>query len=242
MCAIQMKKKIKKLLLHCHCDTSVKVKGRIAEFLFRKLCGLSDIILCLNQASKNHIKSIAGKEAIVFPNFFDTDELGELSDSITSSKINTIVYAGHIIKAKGCDKLIGYISDDINSLPYPQNVSFLGTISKKKVIQEMQSADVLLFPSLTEGFPNVVLEAMACGLPIIATPVGAIPEMIESEGGILVPVGDVDAMVDAVLELENPEKRRQISAWNKIKVLNHYSVTTVMNQLIDLYQVVLEMK
>src|SRR3546814_12112350 len=57
----------------------------------------------------------------------------------------------------------------------------------------MQAADLLCLPSHSEGVPNVVLEAMSCGLPVVATPVGGIPELLPALSGILGPPPDVPA-------------------------------------------------
>ncbi|MFS8086065.1 MAG: glycosyltransferase, partial [Acidobacteriota bacterium] len=61
----------------------------------------------------------------------------------------------------------------------------------------MESLDVFVMPSFTEGTPNSIVEAMACGKPIIASEVGGIPDMIGEEAGILVPAGDKQALTEA---------------------------------------------
>jgi glycosyltransferase involved in cell wall biosynthesis len=66
----------------------------------------------------------------------------------------------------------------------------------------MAAADILVLPSLSEGRPNVVLEAHACGLPVVATNVGGTPELLEDGvNGLLVPVGDSDALAGALRRL-----------------------------------------
>jgi glycosyltransferase involved in cell wall biosynthesis len=73
-----------------------------------------------------------------------------------------------------------------------------GFIPHERSTQAMREADVLLLPSFGEGFPNTLVEAMACGLPSIATPVGAVPAMVADGGAELVPVGDAAALADAM--------------------------------------------
>jgi glycosyltransferase involved in cell wall biosynthesis len=64
----------------------------------------------------------------------------------------------------------------------------------------MRASDVVCLPSHTEGYPNVLVEALACGRPIVATPVGGILEIVTRENGILAPVGDVEALGKALDE------------------------------------------
>ena len=65
----------------------------------------------------------------------------------------------------------------------------------------MRDLEVFVMPSFTEGTPNSIIEAMANGKPIIASAVGGIPDMIDSESGILVPPGDTSALAEAMLLL-----------------------------------------
>jgi len=70
--------------------------------------------------------------------------------------------------------------------------------------------DVLVIPSFSEGMPNVALEGMAAGLPVVASAVGGVPETVsDGSTGRLVPAGDPQALADAVLELAGaPDKVR----------------------------------
>ena len=80
------------------------------------------------------------------------------------------------------------------------------------VAELMQLMDVFVLPSLAEGISNTVLEAMATGLPVIATNVGGNPELIsEGENGRLVKVGDEEGLAEAIGELvDNPELRAKM--------------------------------
>jgi glycosyltransferase involved in cell wall biosynthesis len=73
----------------------------------------------------------------------------------------------------------------------------------------MKSLDVFVLPSLAEGTPNSIIEAMAHGLPVIATDVGGIPDIISADTGILVPRGDSAALADAMCELIGDAQRRK---------------------------------
>lgn len=90
----------------------------------------------------------------------------------------------------------------IHDLGLSEHVTLMGKLAPIKVRERLQEADAFLFSSLSEGIPNAVLEAMACGLPIVTTDCGGIREVI-SDGveGFVVPLRDPDAMADALIHL-----------------------------------------
>jgi glycosyltransferase involved in cell wall biosynthesis len=91
------------------------------------------------------------------------------------------------------------------SLGIAARVIFTGQVKNVEVYYA--AADVLVNPSHSEGSPYVLLEAMAAGLPIVATAVGGVPEMIENnETALLVPASDPQAMAEAIARLLNDEK------------------------------------
>lgn len=77
-------------------------------------------------------------------------------------------------------------------------VRFLGTRTSPQIAEWLAAADVLCLPSYSEGCPNVVLEALACGRPVVATDVGGIPELVDSRCGVLVPPKDVVSLAAAL--------------------------------------------
>jgi glycosyltransferase involved in cell wall biosynthesis len=74
----------------------------------------------------------------------------------------------------------------------------------------MRSLDVFVLPSLAEGTPNSIIEAMAHGLPIIATEVGGIPDLLSADSGILVPPGDTAALAEAMRRLASDPHLRAV--------------------------------
>lgn len=93
-------------------------------------------------------------------------------------------------------------------------VLFLGARPADEVALAYQAADAFVLPSHREGWPNVVTEALASGLPVVATPVGGIPQIlggdpVDEELGALVPVGDVDGFRDALQRVLSAGERRQ---------------------------------
>jgi glycosyltransferase involved in cell wall biosynthesis len=77
-------------------------------------------------------------------------------------------------------------------------VSFLGARPKEEIAEIMRSSDLFVLPSRFENLPCVLIEAMTCGLPVVSTQVGGIPEMVSGRDGVLVPPDDPSALAEAL--------------------------------------------
>ena len=99
-----------------------------------------------------------------------------------------------------------------------------------------QKMDIFVLPSLTETTSLSTMEAMSCGLPIIATPVGKVPEFISrSKGGILVPKSDPDAIANAINHMiKNPSLRARYGKNSRIYALSHFDIKNSAKKLIHL--------
>jgi len=105
-------------------------------------------------------------------------------------------------------------------------------------IPEIMSAfDIFVSPSLWEGLPNVVLEAMAAGKPVVATSVGGTPEVVvDSLTGLLVPPHNPEALANAILFLcENPKLRKSMGQAGRDRVIKHFSIEQMVQQTEKLY-------
>ena len=114
------------------------------------------------------------------------------------------------------------------------SIFLMGEISYHEVAREMQRSHSLILFSNTENMPCVVLEALCCGLPVIATNVGGIPEVISNSNGILVKSGNESELKQAIttmLEKYNSFDRENISAEAKKK----FSYEVIGRQISDLY-------
>ena len=101
----------------------------------------------------------------------------------------------------------------------------------------MESLDVFVMPSFTEGTPNSVVEAMACGKPIIASEVGGIPDMLGGDSGILVPPGDIPALTEAIVRLaRDPELRQAMGAAAKVRYQKLFSPNVVVPLMVETYR------
>jgi glycosyltransferase involved in cell wall biosynthesis len=101
------------------------------------------------------------------------------------------------------------------------NVKFTGWIHHQDLPQFLNEMRLLIMPSFTEGLPNVILEAMACGTPVLVTPVGAIPDIVkDGETGFLLKSNEPKHIAEKVIELLNkPELLEGVSinAYNFVR-------------------------
>ena len=102
----------------------------------------------------------------------------------------------------------------------------LGRIVHENMSDLYRNMDILLFPTVREGFGLAAVEAMACGLPVVATNSSALPEVVtHNHGGFLCPLGDVEAFANAVQTLaDNPQLRQQMGEFNRQRVENRFTL------------------
>lgn len=167
-------------------------------------------------------------------------------------------YAGRLVPVKRVDRLIGIWPAIRQSIPNAHlaiagsgplegelktlagdGVQFLGGLADVRPV--MQAADILVLPSDAEGLPVSLLEAMACGLPCVATRVGGVPEaLVDGETGLLIPPGDPDSLAAAILRLfKTPGLRAALSHKARERVLERYSLQEMALRTGALYQAVL---
>ncbi|NIO06021.1 MAG: glycosyltransferase [Proteobacteria bacterium] len=120
-----------------------------------------------------------------------------------------------------------------------KDVHLTGPVPHRSIESYMNRMDVFVLPSLSEGCPNTLLEAMAAGRPIVATKTGAIPEIIrDGENGLLVDPGDSDQIRDAVLYLlDHPEKAEAMGRKARIDA-EAYSEERERQKWRALYQII----
>ena len=116
------------------------------------------------------------------------------------------------------------------------NSKYLGFVSGDEKIKAFNNSDLLVLPSYTEGFSISVLEAMAMGLPVITTPVGAMPEVVKNGvNGLITPIGNVEKLAENIEILMNDkELYRKISEYNPKYVRENFDIEQVAKQLIEI--------
>ena len=117
------------------------------------------------------------------------------------------------------------------------DVRFAGPLSRDAIATRCQSADIFVLTPYEEAFGNVFAEAIAAGLPVIGTDIGAIPDLVQhGENGILVKPGDAEAIARAVRALgDNAARRAQIAARNRARALSILSWDTATDRYLALY-------
>jgi glycosyltransferase involved in cell wall biosynthesis len=123
-------------------------------------------------------------------------------------------------------------------------VTYLGTCSQEKLIKWYQKASVLVCPSLSELFPMVILEALSCATPVIATNVGAIPEIVKNyENGILVPPRNAMRLSEAIQYLlDNRKIRLKFGEDGRKFVFKNFSSKVVTEKLVEIYMDLLKVQ
>lgn len=114
---------------------------------------------------------------------------------------------------------------------------------QENVTKFLLESDVFVLSSQNEGLPLALLEAMAAGLPVIATPVGEIPQIINSNSGIIFPVGDIKKLNDAILYLKNnPAICEKMSIKNQEIIHEHFSIQSWWKKVHEEYTNIIERK
>jgi sugar transferase (PEP-CTERM/EpsH1 system associated) len=115
-------------------------------------------------------------------------------------------------------------------------VIFAGT--RPDVAEILAALDVFVLSSLWEGMPNAVMEAMAAGLPVVATAVGGVPELVvDGVTGLLVPPRDADGLSEAMCcLLRDPARRRTMGQAGRKRVRQHFTVERMVRQTESLYE------
>ena len=104
--------------------------------------------------------------------------------------------------------------------------------------------DIFVLPSLWEGLPNVILEAMACGKPVVATAVDGTPEaVIDNETGILVPPKDPQALEEAIVRLlSNSSEMKRLGENSRKRIEEFFSINYQASRFEELYTQLLRKK
>jgi glycosyltransferase involved in cell wall biosynthesis len=178
-----------------------------------------------------------------------------------------VLYVGRLLRIKGVHHLLGAFPRVLARFPLVRllivgdgeegqdlqtsarrlglgpRVAFLGSLPHEDVIRCMRAADVFVLPSLVESFGIVLLEAMGCGLPVVASRVMGIPYLVEDGlNGFLVPPTDEEALADRITALlSDPDLRARMREQNRSKAAA-YLMPRIADRFLDLWQILLRSK
>ena len=136
----------------------------------------------------------------------------------------------------GAPKKNGMVKKQIIKLGLEDSVIFTGRIANEDFASYYARATVAVVPSLYEGFGIPALEAMACGVPLVATSGGALPEVV-GEAGVIVPPADAGALAQAITNLlDNPERRSGFARAGLARVNSVFSWPKAAQSIADVYR------
>jgi glycosyltransferase involved in cell wall biosynthesis len=243
--------------------------GRLPEVMARKgwewrglrwALKLADRVVVLDQSSEKALKRFLPAERVVrLPNAIAVPPL-ERSSVPPESPI--VLYLGHVIPTKGMKELMeawrvlrpqgwrlqlaglgsaAYKQELLEIVGPEAGVEFLGDLPPEKVWECLQDAAIFVLPTYTEGFPNVILEAMAAGKAIISTRVGAIPEMLDADEpeacGLVIQPRDTGVLIAALRELmADPQRRKFLAQRARAKLERSYTTDAVYGRLLTLWR------
>jgi glycosyltransferase involved in cell wall biosynthesis len=175
------------------------------------------------------------------------------------------LYLGHLGKAKGSFDLINaaktlseqghrvefdlvgqeqvpgdmeQLSTEVVEAGLEQFIHIRSAVNDEEKIELFRSADVFVYPSYHEGMPMAVIEAMACGLPIVATRVGGLPDLVcPGLNGSLVPPGQPDQLANAIRQLVVDERLRCSMQINSFQLAqDNFDIEKLVSRLLNIYQ------
>lgn len=125
----------------------------------------------------------------------------------------------------GNGSLLPTLKEQVKILDLEDKVTFHGKVEHKNVVKLMKKADIFCYPtSASEGFPKVVLEALASGLPVVTTKVSVLPELIKNECGILLDEVSPEALAEAVIKIVSNETYFESLSENAIQKAKGFSL------------------
>ena len=150
--------------------------------------------------------------------------------------LKAIQLANNEIEEKSKFYFIGYEPRDESQ--YPPNIVFKKFLPRNELLEFYPECDVALLPSLFDNSPLFIYESMAAGLPVIATNVGGIPELIHhGKNGYLIEKGDDVALSNRIIEMVlNPNKRDHMGKNARKFIMDYANVEKIANKKIKLYQ------
>ncbi len=225
------------------------------RYFTKKSLELASVVTSVSQFTADLVRDELGysDEIRVIYNGVD-EELFSPAKKISGRKIK-VLFSGNLIRRKGAD-ILPLIAKQLdpgieivytkglrtkNSLPDFPNLKNIGTIPFAQMPQVYRDADILLFPTVREGLPLAVIEAMACGLPVVATNCSSLPELIvNGNGGYLCELGNVSEFVSRINELAaSSVLRREMGQFNRVRVEEKFTLQRMVGDYRIMFEQIL---
>jgi glycosyltransferase involved in cell wall biosynthesis len=129
----------------------------------------------------------------------------------------------------------------VSELGLTRRVHFVGWVARDRIADHYRRADVFVTATTWEGMPNTVLEAMACGLPIVGTQASGLRDLVRDDiNGYLVPIKDADALAEALARLvDNGYERRRMGRESRKLAEREFAWEFIAEQYTKVYEQVL---
>lgn len=258
------KKRGIKTILHLHFGRipQILLQNSLEKILFKRLIKITDTFIAIDKSTYDSLLEYGLTNVQNLPNPLSptiANIIASLPDCSRSQ--NTVLFVGHVLRTKGiyeltkacsaipniyleifghCDDIVR--NDILQQVPkdFHDHIEFRGNCDIKDVIQAMKSCTIFVLPSYSEGFPNVILEAMAAGCAIVATPVGAIPQMLEEKNGkqygVFVKPKDSISLSTTISSLLDDEKLKSELRKNVQKrVSERYNIESIWAELANIW-------
>ena len=249
-------------------DSLQKAKMHViakADIIVTKTSQLFDSYKSFFPSSPEIVKIGNGVDSVKFSPVTHEQKMSFRNELGYNKRDKIVLFAGNILEEKGVDILLDQFaknSDDLKNIELllvgnrdidkkfakmieqqireynlSQHIFILG--ASKKIQTYYQIADVFVLPSRREGLPNVVLEAMATGVPCIVSNLGYTKDLITGDNGYLFDLEKPDKLWRMIKKLcENEELRRCIGVNARKDIEEKYSIVSIANRYIELYQTI----
>ena len=195
------------------------------------------------------------KDIKVIHNGIDVNHFIPRTSSLLNRKKIHVFFSGNLTRRKGTHwlpSIAQHLGKNIR-IYYTQGLQShrdsisnpllcpVGPVPFEEMPNRYRQMDILLMPSVREGFSLAVLEAMACGLPVVASACSSLPEQIDNgKGGFLCPVGDTSAFAEKInLLADSPQLRREMGEYNRSKVEKYFTIDRMVNEYQQLFKEIL---
>ena len=240
-------------------DFKVLKEVKFGRLFLRWIRNVDAIISVCKKSSEEILENGFLKDTLVeIPNGIDTSKFS--GDTFQGRKnLRNITYVGRLDSYKGVNYLlagfkellskvgnikltiVGSGPDETVLKNMARDLNIIDVVAFKgrqeDVLSELDSTDIFVLPSLSEGMSNVLLEAMSCGLPVVATSVGGNSDLIKDRyNGILIEPGDSMKLSAALLELlKNDGLAKKLGKEARKTVKENYSMDHVVDKYVELY-------